>query len=113
MTKHGKVKRGYCYTKTPEGYTHIRATRSGPYKVLSNPYELNEEKSNRDEVCDQFYTYYHSDDFDAAGQAARGMLLQRLIDGENLEINCYCAIRKRCHTDTIVADLQQRLDSIA
>ena len=75
----------------------------GEKGLLGNPFAANVTHSNRDEVCDKFHTYFHSN------IPQRAKELVEIARTTDVELACFCS-PKRCHTETIKAYIEEQLN---
>ena len=89
------------------GAYHVRVDRTSP---LGNPYPmLGHSQRERDEVCNAYANWYGIQMAEPGGpmRRERDRLLELARTGD-LYLYCWCA-PKRCHAETIKADLEQAL----
>jgi hypothetical protein len=88
----------------------------GQEGLLGNPFAANVDHSNRDEVCDKYQIY-----FDFQLECNNPVLISKLNELveiakiQDIELACFCqspkdAVKKKCHTETIKAYIEQQLD---
>ncbi len=103
----GKVTIGVKWINKPGAFNFYGARGS----VLGNPYPITEAE-DRDTVCDK-YEVYIKERLDRQDQElieVLNMLLVKLANGTNVNLQCYCGANKRCHLETIKRLLEEKLD---
>lgn len=81
----------------------------GEKGLLGNPFAANVTHSNRDEVCDKFHTYFHSN------IPQRAKELVEIARTTDVELACFCqspkdVVKKRCHCETIKQYIEEQLN---
>jgi len=84
----------------------------GQLGLLGNPFAANVTHSNRDEVCDKYHEYFHSN------IPQRAKELVEIAKTQDIELACFCqsphdVVKKRCHCmtirDYIIAEISKDL----
>lgn len=87
----------------------------GQEGLLGNPFAANADHSNRDEVCDKFEEYFKDSMTTSNKLHTRINELVEIAKTQDIELACFCqspkdVIKKRCHTMTIKAYIEQQLE---
>lgn len=85
-------------SKKEANVRYIYAGRT-PSGGLGNPFVMKSERQ-RDEVCDQFHTYFHKCLLKDDKYVDILRDIYRLLKHQRVSLQCFCK-PKRCHCDTI------------
>lgn len=81
----------------------------GKKGLLGNPFAVNVTHTNRNEVCDKYYEYFHMEIPQRANE------LVEIAKTMDIELACFCqspkdVVKKRCHAETIKAYIESQLN---